>query len=91
MDTGKILIGIALVMFSAALMATPSSAAGNDSSRQVGNGSAVVIIGALATGVPCPFGAAGMTVMFPEQAAASMKTVDKVAYPEKQNRVSAGP
>jgi hypothetical protein len=77
MDTGKILIGIALVMFSAALMATPSSAAGNDSSRQVGNGSTVVIIGALTPEVPYPSGAAGMTVMFPAQAAACMKTGDK--------------
>lgn len=43
MDAGKILIGIALVMFSATLMVTPSSAAVIDVSRGVGNGSVVHI------------------------------------------------
>ncbi|HVN74085.1 MAG TPA: hypothetical protein VMT44_05785 [Methanoregula sp.] len=45
MDTGKILLGIALVLFSAALMVNPSSAAGNDTSREVGNGSAAPVAG----------------------------------------------
>ena len=52
MDSGKILIGIALVMFSAALMVSPSSAALTDSSRQVGIGTPVVVTGAMQTDIP---------------------------------------
>ena len=38
MDTGKIFIGIALVMFSAALMVNPTSAYGFGVAREVGSG-----------------------------------------------------
>ena len=40
MDTGKIFIGIALVMFSAALMVNPTSAYGFGVPREVGSGNA---------------------------------------------------
>ena len=42
MDTGKILLGIALVMFSGALMVNPSGAAVYDASPQVGSGDVFV-------------------------------------------------
>jgi hypothetical protein len=71
MDTGKILIGIALVMFSAALMVTPSSAAGSDASRGVGNGGAVYITGSvMVTDLPQSAGADGTPVISPERTAA---------------------
>lgn len=38
MDLGKIMIGIALIMFSAGLLVSPSGAAGCDSSCLVGGG-----------------------------------------------------
>ena len=70
MDSGKILIGIALVMFSAALMVTPSSAAGSDVSPGVGNGNAVTITGTLMSNLPQSAGADGTPVLSPVHAAA---------------------
>lgn len=73
MDTGKILIGIALVMFSAALMVSPSSAAGVDASRGVGNGIAVhVTMHAMTTGLLQSAGADGTLVISPVQNAAEI-------------------
>ena len=40
MNTGKILMGIALVILSVGLLVTPSNARGCDTSREVGTGSA---------------------------------------------------
>jgi len=45
MDAGKILLGIALVIFSAALLVTPSSAAGTGTPREVGTGCAAPAAG----------------------------------------------
>ena len=45
MDTGKILLGIALVMFSGALMVNPSGAAEYSTNPQVGSGSEVCLAG----------------------------------------------
>jgi hypothetical protein len=71
MDTGKILIGIALVMFSAALMVTPSSAAGSDASPGVGNGNAFFITGnAVIADSLLSTGADGSPVIAPAQATA---------------------
>jgi hypothetical protein len=42
MNTGKILIGIALVMLSVGLLVTPSTANGCDTFREVGSGSTLV-------------------------------------------------
>ena len=47
MDTGKILLGIALVVFSAALMVHPSSAMEDAAPLQVGSGSAVIAAASL--------------------------------------------
>jgi hypothetical protein len=45
MDTAKIFLGLALVVFSAALMVTPSNAYGYDTPRDVGNGNVAVAAG----------------------------------------------
>ena len=45
MDTAKIFLGLALVMFSAALMVTPSNAYGYDTIHEIGNGNATVTTG----------------------------------------------
>jgi len=53
MDTAKIFLGIALVMFSAALMVTPSNAYGFDTPREVGNGNTAIAVGiGITTGFP---------------------------------------
>jgi hypothetical protein len=54
MDTGKVLLGIALVVFSGALMVNPSSAAGYNASPQVGSGSPVFAAAAFPADNPCP-------------------------------------
>jgi hypothetical protein len=49
MDLGKIMIGIALVMLSVGMLASPSGAAGPDTSCTVGCGSVVFPVGATVT------------------------------------------
>lgn len=84
MDTGKILIGIALVMFSAALMVTPSSAAGSYASQRVGSGSAFFITGnAVMADSLMSTGAAGTPVISPERAAAATRE-------DRRHNLSAG-
>ena len=88
MDTGKILIGIALVIFSAGLMVTPSTAAGTYSSPQVGNGTGFTVTGGeLLSGIPVVIRGSGQTGNFSGVAAAGG---DRLPVPEK-NRVSCCP
>jgi hypothetical protein len=90
MDSGKILIGIALVMFSAALMVSPSSAAGNDASRQVGNGTAVVFTGAaVLTDSPGVLRGSWLAGYVPPEAVAGTRTGDTPV--PGTNRVSGCP
>ena len=66
MDTGKILIGIALVLLSAALMVSPSNAAGTDSSREVGNGNVFdITVDVIPTDTPRSMVATGAPVILP--------------------------
>ena len=52
MDAGKILLGIAMVVFSAALMVHPSAAAVETASPQVGSGVGVFATSINTIGVP---------------------------------------
>ena len=72
MDTGKILIGIALVLLSAALMVSPSNAAGTGSSREVGNGSVSdIMVNAIPTDTSRSMVATGTQVISPVGKAAA--------------------